>query len=102
MFVVDRRVDLTGPDAAVLLHDLRVEGLTVEKAYGGRSEKAQWKLAARHEARFTVVLESGAAELTVRERSTGEEHKVPRELVVGWLYERATGPASVAASERRP
>jgi hypothetical protein len=38
-----------------------------------------------------VVLESGASELTVRERSTGEEHKVPRELVVGWLYERASG-----------
>ncbi len=91
VFVVDRRVDPNGPDAVVLLHELRLEGLTVEKASGGRSEKSQWKLAARHEARFTVVLESGATELTVRERSTGEEHAVPRDLVVGWLYERASG-----------
>jgi len=91
VFVVDLRIDTTGPEAAVLLHDLRLEDLTVEKAYGGRSEKAQWKLAARHGARFTVVLESGASELTVRERSTGEEHKVGRDLVVGWLYERGSG-----------
>ena len=103
VFVVDRRLDATSAEAAVLLHELRVEGLSVEKAYGGRSEKTQWKLAARHAARFTVVLESGAGELTVRERSTGEEHKVPRELVVGWLFERATGPGpgSAAGSERR-
>ncbi|HZJ27846.1 MAG TPA: histidine--tRNA ligase [Acidimicrobiia bacterium] len=102
VFVVDRRVDLTGPEAAVLLHELRVEGLRVEQASGGRSEKAQWKLAARHEARFTVVLESGAVELTVRERSTGEEHKVSRELVVGWLYERATGSGRSAPGSAGP
>ena len=91
VFVVDKRIDTTGPEAAILLHELRLEDLRVDKASGGRSEKAQWKLAARHGARFTVVLESGATELTVRERSTGEEHAVPRDLVVGWLYERASG-----------
>ncbi len=104
VFVIDRRIDVAGTAAAVILHELRVEGLTAEKAYGGRSEKAQWKLAARHEARFTVVLDSSAAELIVRERSTGEEHTVPRELVVGWLYERASGSAipSGGLQGRRP
>jgi histidyl-tRNA synthetase len=99
VFVVDRRAaaGATGvdpesdPEAVRLLHGLRAEGLRVEKAYGGRSEKAQWRLAARHEARLTVVLDSSSSELTVRERSTGEEHEVPRDMLVGWLYERATG-----------
>jgi len=45
-----------GADTAlVILDDLREAGLRADRAYGGRSVKAQWKVADRSGAAFTVI-----------------------------------------------
>jgi len=87
-FVVDGVGDLT---ATVLVDGLRDAGLRADRAYGGRSVKAQWKLADRSGARFGVMI--GAAEAArgtvgVKDLASGEQLEVPREQVAGWLRAR--------------
>ena len=75
----------------MLVDELREVGLHADRAYGGRSVKAQWKLADRSGARFGVMI--GAAEATrgtvgVKDLVSGEQLEVPREQVAGWLRAR--------------
>ena len=58
-FVVDGVGD---GSATVLVAELRADGLAADRAYGGRSVKAQWKLADRSGARFGVMLGRREAE----------------------------------------
>ncbi|MFN8035964.1 MAG: histidine--tRNA ligase [Acidimicrobiia bacterium] len=85
-------VDATGTSIATrVLAELREAGLAADRAYGGRSVKAQWKAADRSGARYGVML--GEAELTrhavaVKNLTTGEQVEVPREAVAAWIATR--------------
>ena len=87
-------VDAIGPEAAAevaaLLAELRETGLSADRAYGGRSLRAQTKPADRAGARYVVLfgraeMEKGA--VAVRDMESGEQVEVPRSRVVSWLHE---------------
>jgi histidyl-tRNA synthetase len=87
-------VDAVGPEAgaevAALLAELRETGLSADRAYGGRSLRAQTKAADRAGARYVVLfgrseMEKGA--VAVRDMESGEQVEVPRSRVVSWLHE---------------
>jgi histidyl-tRNA synthetase len=82
-------VDLVGDGSAtVLVAELRADGLSADRAYGGRSTKAQFKLADRSEARFAVILGRREAEhdaVRVKDLQSGEERELPRRELAGWL-----------------
>jgi len=87
-FVVDGVGDGT---ASVIVAALRDSGLRADRAYGGRSVKAQWKLADRSGAAFGVMLgraEAERAAVAVKRLATGEQIEVPRERVAGWIRAR--------------
>lgn len=73
-------VDVAGGDIAVTLtQQLRTAGLSVDRAFDGRSMKAQMKAAARSGARVAVIIgddERAAATATVRDLVVGEQHAV--------------------------
>ena len=50
--MIDGLGDAGGTKVTVLVSELREEGLGVDRAFGGRSVKAQWKVADRSGARF--------------------------------------------------
>ena len=90
VFVID---GLSGADDLLLLtitSSLREAGISTERAYGGRSLKAQWKAADRCGARYGVMI--GKAELeresvAVKDLETGEKIEVRRDKLVSWLQE---------------
>lgn len=87
-FVVDALGD---GDATVLVNELREAGLRADRAYGGRSMKAQMKVADRTRARFAVLLAPDEARrrmVKVRDLAAGDEVDVHREQIAGWLRER--------------
>ncbi len=90
-FVVDG-LGAAGSDViTALVAALRESGLRVERTYGDRSVKAQWKVAARADAAFAVMV--GRAELerdavAVKDMRTSVQVEVPRELLAGWLRAR--------------
>ena len=66
-------------------------GLRVDRAYGNRSVKAQWKQADRADAVFGVMLgerELARGEVGVKDLRSGEQVDVPRDQVAGWLRAR--------------
>jgi len=80
-----------GREALTLTHELREAGLRVDRAYGNRSVKAQWKQADRAGAVFGVMLgerELARGEVGVKDLRSGEQVDVPREQVAGWLRAR--------------
>jgi histidyl-tRNA synthetase len=87
-FVVDALGD---GSIGVLVDDLREAGLRADRAYGGRSVKAQMKLAGRAHAAYAVILGATEAErgmVLLRDLARGDEIEVPRTQVGGWLLER--------------
>ena len=79
-------VDTTGGEAARdLSHELRRAGLRTDRAFEGRSMKAQMKAAGRSGARVAVIVgdqERAEGTATVRDLSAGEQEIVPRDQVV--------------------
>ena len=87
-FVIDGVGDGT---VAVLVAALRESGLRADRAYGGRSVKAQWKLADRSRAAYGVMVgraESEREAVAVKNLQTGEQIEVPRAQVAGWIRAR--------------
>ena len=89
-YVVDAVGPEVGAEVAALLSELRETGLSADRAYGGRSLRAQTKSADRAGARYVVLL--GRAEMekgavAVRDMESGEQVEVPRSRVVAWLHE---------------
>jgi len=89
-------------EVTALLAELRETGLSADRAYGGRSVRAQTKSADRAGARYVVVIgrnemERGA--VAVRDMESGEQVEVPRSRVVSWLHEHCD--PSLGASARR-
>ena len=84
-FVVD---GVGGGEATMVLHELRESGLRADRAYGGRSVKAQWKAADRSGAAYGVMLgrdEVSRGEVAVKDLERGDQVEVPREQLAGWL-----------------
>ncbi|MGI8796944.1 MAG: histidine--tRNA ligase [Acidimicrobiia bacterium] len=80
-----------GREALTLTHELREAGLRVDRAYGNRSVKAQWKAADRARAVFGVMLgerELARGEVGVKDLRSGEQVDVPRDQAAGWLRAR--------------
>src|SRR5205085_1447482 len=79
-FVVDAVGPEAGADVIALLAELRETGLSADRAYGGRSVRAQTKAADRAGARYVVLvgrteMEKGA--VAVRDMESGEQLEVP-------------------------
>jgi histidyl-tRNA synthetase len=97
VFVVD---GVNDGSATVLVAELRADGLRADRAYGGRSVKAQWKLADRSGARFGVMLGRREAEhdaVAVKDLESGDQREIPRRELAGWVraqIERAARPSS--------
>ena len=86
-------VDFTGgAEALALTHELRAAGLRADRAFDGRSPKAQFKAADRSGARIAVVIgpdEVAAGTAGVRDlREKGEQDTVDRTKVVDVVKER--------------
>jgi len=74
--------------ATVLVAELRADGLRADRAYGGRSWKAQMTMADRSGARFAVILGRREAEhdaVAVKDLQSGEQRELPRRELAGWL-----------------
>jgi histidyl-tRNA synthetase len=93
-------VDVTGgAHARSLTAELRRAGLAADRAWDGRSMKAQMKLADRSGAAVALIVGEDEAEtgtVTVRPLRGGDQEVVKRDEVVDRLVRRATpaGPAS--------
>lgn len=82
VFVVDV---VDGTHALTVCEDLRAAGLAADRAYGGRSMKAQMKAAGRSGARLAVIVgddELATGRVTVRDLERGEQTTVPRDDLV--------------------
>ena len=89
-FVINGLGDAGSIRATLLVSDLREEGLGADRAYGGRSVPAQWKMADRSGARFGVMLgrdEAGEA-VAVKDLESGEQVEVPEKGLASWLNDR--------------
>jgi histidyl-tRNA synthetase len=80
-------VDVTGSAVSKLVHDLREAGVRADRAFDGRSMKAQFRAADRSGARLALVVgqqEAADGTVTVRDlRSPDEQQQViPRDNVV--------------------
>jgi histidyl-tRNA synthetase len=87
VFVVD---DLHDATATIMLHELREAGVGADRAYGGRSVKAQFKAADRSGATYVLGVfkdETARDAVVVRNLETKEQVEVPREQAVAWLVE---------------
>ncbi|MGH9042746.1 MAG: histidine--tRNA ligase [Acidimicrobiia bacterium] len=89
-FVVDA-TGAGGPDVTALLHELRESGLAADRAYGGRSLKAQFRQADRVGARYIVLVgkeEMGRGAVAVKDMMEGGQVEVPRSRLVTYLHEK--------------
>ncbi len=91
VFVVDGLGDGAGTTVGTLVEALRAEGFAVDRAYGGRSVKAQWKAADKSGAAVTVMVgrdELARDAVAVKDLASGEQVEVPRTGLVAWLMAR--------------
>ena len=79
-------VDVTDGRAAVeLTQALRAAGVSADRAFDGRSMKAQMKAAGRSSARLALIVgeqEVADGTVTVRDLETGDQTAVDRDVVV--------------------
>ena len=84
-------VDVTASAALTLTNELRDAGVRADRAFDGRSMKAQFKAADRSGARFALVVgpeELAAGVVKVRSLETGDEDVIVRGDVVGDVVKR--------------
>jgi len=85
-------VDTTGGGQALeLTHELRRAGVSADRAFDGRSMKAQFKAADRSGARLALVVgerELADATVTVRDLTAGDQEAVGRHDVVAHVRKR--------------
>jgi histidyl-tRNA synthetase len=95
-------VDTTGGQAATaMVHTLRRAGLRADRAFDGRSMKAQMKAASRAGARFAVIIgadELATGEATVRDLDTGEQQRLGDLPALRWIQ----GQVPVTSDLRLP
>ena len=91
VFVVDGLAGSADTTIGTLIEGLRTEGFAVDRAYGGRSVKAQWKAADKSGAALTVMVgrdELARDAVAVKDLASGEQVEVPRTGLVAWLRAR--------------
>jgi histidyl-tRNA synthetase len=91
VFVVNGLGEAGVGDVAVLVTELREDGLRTERAYGDRSVKAQWKAADKSGATYAVMFGRAEAErnaVAVKDLRSGEQVEIPRDVVAGWIQTR--------------
>jgi histidyl-tRNA synthetase len=102
VFVVDGLGDGGGTTVGTLVEALRSEGFAVDRAYGGRSVKAQWKAADKSGAVVTVMVGRDELErdaVAVKVLATGEQVEVTRTGLVAWLMTRRERMSRARAEE---
>lgn len=80
--------------AVRLVHDLRANGVQVDKDYQMRKMKGQLKAADRYEAKYVLILgeeEVSNNTVTVKEMATGEQQVLPMANIVDTLTGKLTG-----------
>jgi histidyl-tRNA synthetase len=93
-FVINGLGEVGSTKATLLVSDLREEGLGADRAYGGRSVNAQWKVADRSGARFGVMLgrdEAARDAVAVKDLESGEQVEVAEKELGTWLSDRRAG-----------
>jgi histidyl-tRNA synthetase len=93
-FVIDGLGDASGTKPTVLVSELREAGLGADRAFGGRSVSAQWKVADRSGARFAVMLgrdEATRDAVAVKDLESGEQVEVPESSLATWLQDHRGG-----------
>jgi histidyl-tRNA synthetase len=88
VFVVNGLGDTGALDVTLLANALRDGGLRVERTYGDRSVKAQWKAADKSGAAVGVMLGKAEAErgaVAVKDLRTGNQVEIARDTLVAWL-----------------
>ncbi len=99
-------VDATGGDVATLVaQELRDAGMRTDRAFDGRSMKAQMKAASKHRARVAVIVgddERATDCVTVRELDSGEQVTIPRSGLVEHLLQGRDSPVSARSDHRPP
>lgn len=96
-FIVALGSDKVEKQAVRLVHDLRVNGIQVDKDYQGRKMKGQFKAADRNNSRYVLVLGDEELEknmVTVKEMKTGEQLEVSLSTIVDTLKEKLAGGKS--------
>ena len=99
-FVIDGVGD---GSATVLVAELRADGLRADRAYGGRSWKAQMTMADRSGARFAVILGRQEAErdaVAVKDLESGEQRELPRRELAGWLQAQVEDRSGIRGATR--
>ncbi|MGZ6952919.1 MAG: histidine--tRNA ligase [Acidimicrobiia bacterium] len=90
-FVVDGLGGEGGTTVGTLVEALRRDGFAVDRAYGGRSVKAQWKAADRSGAPVAIMVgrdELARDAVEVKDLATGEQVEVSRTELMAWLVAR--------------
>ena len=100
MFVVD----VTGGTEALKVCDLlRKAGIAADRSYGGRSMKAQMKVADRSGANFAVIIgedELAAGEVTLRDMGDSSQRRVAQELLIDELIAETDTVMDLSTSMR--
>ncbi|HEY2999398.1 MAG TPA: His/Gly/Thr/Pro-type tRNA ligase C-terminal domain-containing protein, partial [Acidimicrobiales bacterium] len=94
VFVVDAT---DGSAARDLTHELRTAGLRADRAFDGRSMKAQMKAAGRSGARVAVIVgerERADGAAAVRDLGRGEQEIVPRDQVADRVRKLLEAPTT--------
>ncbi len=91
VFVVDGLGPEGGTTVGGLVEALRADGFAVDRAFGGRSVKAQWKGADRSGAAVAVMVgrdELARDAVAVKDLASGAQEEVSRTDLVAWLTAR--------------
>lgn len=77
-----------------LVHELRKNGIQVDRDYQSRKTKAQFKAADRYQAKYVLVLGESEIEqqtINVKEMKTGNQEEVPLPQLVHYLQGKLSG-----------
>ncbi|PAV28944.1 histidine--tRNA ligase [Virgibacillus profundi] len=81
-------------EAVRLVHELRKNGIQVDKDYQGRKMKAQFKSADRNKAKYVLILGEDELQkqiINVKEMQTGEQVEIPLSQLAMTMQEKLQG-----------
>ncbi|MFC4022676.1 histidine--tRNA ligase [Oceanobacillus longus] len=93
-FIVAMGSDKVSKEATKLVHQLRVNGIQVDKDYQDRKMKGQFKAANRFDSKYVLVLgeeEIDRKIINVKEMESGEQIEIPLENIVETLKQKLLG-----------
>ncbi|WP_339228246.1 histidine--tRNA ligase [Oceanobacillus sp. FSL K6-2867] len=93
-FVVATGSSQVEKEATRLVHELRANGIQVDKDYQGRKMKAQFKAADRFQAKYVLVLGEEELEkqtVNLKEMETGQQSEISIDCLIEELQKRLLG-----------